>query len=75
MNSRSIRSVVPNFLALPRDHVTSPGPGEVDWRERELDQAERGTGFRDYRGVFSEPVAWWGRLGVPLLVREVLLIR
>ena len=63
------------FLAVPWDHVTSPAPGETDWTEIEADQAERGTGFRGYRGVFSEPTGWWRRLSVPLFVKEVVLNR
>ena len=63
------------FLAVPWDEVSSPGPGKVEWREIEVDQKERSTGFRKYQGVFCEPSWRWRLLGMPLFVKEVVLSR
>ena len=61
------------FSALPWDHVTFPNPGELEWRELEIDQKERNTGFRGYPAVFCEASLRWLMAGGPVFVNKVVL--
>ena len=64
------------FLVVPWDEVRSLSAGKAECLEIQVDQKERGTGFRGYRGVFCKPLPRWQLLGgTPLYVKEVVLSR